>query len=584
MSQSGGNIQGASDSQFNVSTGPDRQFRIKGNVSKGEGNYIVNTHKRKNREKYVTTKDREYTKEATITINNINIDMIGATAVIEAVEEICGENSVIAVVPDKESKASYEVTMDRTENAYKLTRGIIIYDDEYACTLIRSDVVMVSFLYIPAYVKDEELLKKLTDKDIQILSPVYRRAYPFTQIADGTRYVKVKFPPGLVSLAWSMGFETSAGKKYFKVVHDHQIKVCSECQSPEHIFRNCPYFLCKGCGEQGHKSRVCPAPKCQRCNKLPKFCRCKPDEQLIDSDNEDEMVAEESEKHYTSSEENKSQDQSTTAIADPEEKKNEVSNNNHIDENLNRIDAVDFNDSPDYSEYSECLYCEKSECVCICMNCKEWYSECKCPEYEVVFKKSKKETTEDWDTVSDQNEPKDNVDTIEKVYKHTVEVEIHEENSIDDNSKVTDIDGEKMTKTEEIVNYDGVGIDSFESHQIKKNNISSGDHDEIVVIEEGEYNHENDRAVDHQDVEKEIMEYENTVDHVKKDISGGESSTTLVSVNNTKKDGNGKDKRSLKHGRDVSPKCSRWPNVNFKTPKGKRKKVKSRSRSPHKKD
>lgn len=571
MSQSGGNIQGVSDSQFDVSTGPDRQFRMKGNVGNGEGNYIVNTHKRKNKEKYVT-KDREYKKEATITINNININMIGATAVIEAVEEICGENSVIAVVPDKESKASYEVTMDRTDNAYKLTRGISIFGDEYACTLVRSDVVMVSFLYIPAYVKDEELLKKLIDKNIQILSPVYRRAYPFTQIADGTRYVKVKFPHGLVSLAWSMAFETSAGKRYFKVVHDHQIKVCSECQSPEHIFRNCPYFLCKGCGEQGHKSRVCPAPKCQRCNKLPKFCRCKPEEQFIESDNEDEMVAEESEKNYTYSEENKSQDQSTTVIADPEENKNQY-----------RSDDVDLNDSPDISE---CLYCEKSECVCICMNCKAWYSECKCPEYEVVFKKSKKETTEDWETVSDQNEQKDIVDTIEKVHKHTVEVEIHEENmqSIDDNSKVTDIEEDKMTKTDEIVNSDGVGIDSSESHKIKKNNISSHEHDEIVVIEEGEYNHENDPAVNHQDVEKEIMEYEDTDDHVKKDMSGGEGSTTSVCDNNTNTGENGKYNRSLKQGRDVSLKGSRRPNVNFKTPKGKRKKVKSRSRSPHKKD
>ena len=68
----------------------------------------------------------------------------------------------------------------------------------------------------------------------------------------------------------------------------------------------------------------------------------------------------------------------------------------------------------------------------------------------------------------------------------------------------------------------------------------------VVVIEDGEYNHENNRSVDYQDNkidgDKEKMEYENTADHVKKYMSRGESSTTFVSVNNTNTNGNEKKK------------------------------------------
>ena len=66
-----------------------------------------------------------------------------------------------------------------------------------------------------------------------------------------------------------MSFETAAGKGYFKVVHDNQVKVCFNCESPAHVKRNCPHLSCHGCGMQGHKSSLCDVPKCHRCGKLP---------------------------------------------------------------------------------------------------------------------------------------------------------------------------------------------------------------------------------------------------------------------------------------------------------------------------
>ena len=82
-----------------------------------------------------------------------------------------------------------ETTMDRTDNAYKLTRGISIFDEDYTCTLVSH---VVTFIYTSVC---KRTFEETRDNNIQIPSSVKRRAYAFTQISDGTRNVKVKFPP-----------------------------------------------------------------------------------------------------------------------------------------------------------------------------------------------------------------------------------------------------------------------------------------------------------------------------------------------------------------------------------------------------
>jgi hypothetical protein len=53
---------------------------------------------------------------------------------------------------------------------------------------------------LPSYIEDEDIISKLQAKGIKLVSPVYRRAIPGTQVADGTRFVKCVFPPGFVAL------------------------------------------------------------------------------------------------------------------------------------------------------------------------------------------------------------------------------------------------------------------------------------------------------------------------------------------------------------------------------------------------
>jgi hypothetical protein len=89
---------------------------------------------------------------------------------------------------------------------FKLLHGIEINDVEYNVSLIFSDTTVVSFMKLPSYIEDEDIISKLQAKGIKLVSPVYRRAIPGTQVADGTRFVKCVFPPGFVALRSSFSF------------------------------------------------------------------------------------------------------------------------------------------------------------------------------------------------------------------------------------------------------------------------------------------------------------------------------------------------------------------------------------------
>ncbi len=60
--------------------------------------------------------------------------------------------------------------------------------------------------------------------------------YPGTDIADGTRYLRVKFPKEVVSLPYSTKFDTEEGMQHFRIMHDRQVKTCRLCMNPGHEF------------------------------------------------------------------------------------------------------------------------------------------------------------------------------------------------------------------------------------------------------------------------------------------------------------------------------------------------------------
>lgn len=322
------------------------------------------------RDNYVTGY-KQYSKECTVRINYILTDSVKAISVVKAVEEITGLNSVLAVVKDSDS---YSVTLDSKENTMKLLHGIEINGRDYDCSLVFSSNTVVSFMYIPAFIEDDVIIDKLNEKGIKVVSPVYRRVIPGTQVADGTRFMKCVFPPNVVALPWTMPFKVGKDTKYYKCVHNNQTKVCSGCLSPEHIHRECPYLVCNGCGVQGHVERRCKANKCGHCHELPLKCKCSRDEGITE---------EQRRKHIRKC---------------PE---------------CHNINCVCICKTCRKKEcVCACTYCHSEPCVCPCSRCDKDPCECVCDKCGLMNCSCLD------DLVLDENEENDDEDTEVKIMKH----------------------------------------------------------------------------------------------------------------------------------------------------------------------
>jgi len=111
------------------------------------------------------------------------------------------------------------------------------------------------------------------------VSPIYRRYYKKRKrkIADGTRYMRVKFPKNVCSLPYAIKFDVNGTQEYFRTIHSDQMKVCNRCLSPDHTVRYCQQNLCFVCRKYGHISIDCPENNCHQCRQNEANCTCNSD-------------------------------------------------------------------------------------------------------------------------------------------------------------------------------------------------------------------------------------------------------------------------------------------------------------------
>lgn len=102
---------------------------------------------------------------------------------------------------------------------------------------LSNDELVVSFMNLPVYITYEEIQEKLNGWGVKATTPIKRRRWPGTDIADGTRFCTVKFSDTVQSLPYSTKFEMLAGAEYFRVIHNRQVKVCRICIQPGHVKR-----------------------------------------------------------------------------------------------------------------------------------------------------------------------------------------------------------------------------------------------------------------------------------------------------------------------------------------------------------
>lgn len=213
---------------------------------------------------------RSYEKKLTVMVEIVGNERITMMELLRKVKEECGEVIGCRYKNPKE----YELTMNEEKGKKKLLDGIKIRSGSILAKEINNCETVVSFLNLPTYIMDEEIIKKLIDWGVTPVSIVKRRMWPGTGIADGTRFLKVKFTEKVKSLPYSTKFETVGGTEHFRVLHDRQVKVCRLCIQPGHIVKECPNFKCYKCGGQGHYARECNEGNCIVCWKGNDLCVC----------------------------------------------------------------------------------------------------------------------------------------------------------------------------------------------------------------------------------------------------------------------------------------------------------------------
>jgi hypothetical protein len=224
---------------------------------------------------------REYKKEATLTMTVKDIDNITIIMIIKAVEDKVGIGKLIGL--RRKSNNEFEMTLGSEMDCDLLLNGIMINGQECEMRKLCATERMVSFLSLPSYIEDDEISQKLINWGVTPILPLRRRYHPGTTVADGTRFLRVKFTQEVTSLPYNTSFMTEEGVQYFRVIHDNQVKTCRICASPEHEKKDCPQFLCRNCLKQGHYARECKVPRCQGCQKTMLRCRC----ERNDEENED---------------------------------------------------------------------------------------------------------------------------------------------------------------------------------------------------------------------------------------------------------------------------------------------------------
>lgn len=220
--------------------------------------------------------DRSYGKELTVCVELQGEESITTTELMKNVRELCGGLLACRTTGDRR----YELTMSHQRGKDRLLEGFKIGEVRIIARELRNDEMVVSFLNLPAYITDDEILGKLHGWGVSATSPIKRRMWPGTRIADGTRFMRVKFNKLVQSLPYSAKFHTAIGPEYFRVIHDRQSKVCRLCIQPGHILRECPEFFCRKCGLQGHFARECKsAKKCDLCHNTWNECDCNKSEE-----------------------------------------------------------------------------------------------------------------------------------------------------------------------------------------------------------------------------------------------------------------------------------------------------------------
>ncbi|KAM9700229.1 uncharacterized protein ACNS7B_003255 [Menidia menidia] len=158
-------------------------------------NENANASRKVNQDEGRVTKDKEvkYEKEKTVFLELEGGVGLSPMMLLKATKEVCGTVLACRMV----TKDKFEMTVVSQAAKERLLDGFRVGETRVHGRDINTDELMVSFMGLPAYIQDEEILLKLLSWGVSAVSEVRRRMWPGTTVADGTRFVKVRCPGAL---------------------------------------------------------------------------------------------------------------------------------------------------------------------------------------------------------------------------------------------------------------------------------------------------------------------------------------------------------------------------------------------------
>lgn len=164
-------------------------------------------------------------------------------------------NNVITVFQDIGAN-EYLVELTEASHAQEMIEnGFDAGSNHIRCHPPHGYYLNVSIIGLKAYISDDEVCEKLAhygEIKGQIIRLKYKSTHELAGLENGNRLIR------MVLTSPSIPYSLNIGGEWCRVIHNHQLLICSHCNEAGHSRKNCPQIQCRNCNQLGHISYHCP--------------------------------------------------------------------------------------------------------------------------------------------------------------------------------------------------------------------------------------------------------------------------------------------------------------------------------------